>query len=99
MKKDLYYQGGLIADDQFLFYQKSIKDPVHSQLEIVTIDGEGGKVVPGFIDIQINGAIDIDFADPKLTAEMVETVSKFLLEVRLLCSLFSMVVHHTVQRL
>ncbi len=37
-----------------------------------TFDLKNNIIVPGFIDVQINGAFGVDFSNPKLTKEDVD---------------------------
>lgn len=58
----LWFKDSKIIDPQELFFQD------HKEPDVV-IDAENAIVAPGYLDIQINGAFGIDFADESLPVE------------------------------
>ncbi|KAI8981039.1 hypothetical protein BDB01DRAFT_795096 [Pilobolus umbonatus] len=61
----IWYQNGKIINPQHLFFgERRDADCI--------IDAQGKLVVPGFIDIQINGAYGIDFADSEEPIEVIQ---------------------------
>lgn len=73
----LWFQHGKIIHPQNLFFDQ------HRDADEV-IDAEGALVVPGYLDIQINGGYGIDFADNEGSLEKIQadidTVAKGLLQ-------------------
>jgi N-acetylglucosamine-6-phosphate deacetylase len=61
----LWFRDGKIVDPQELFFND------HREPDEV-IDANGAIVVPGYLDVQINGAFGIDFADTSLPVEEIE---------------------------
>ncbi|KAG2184578.1 hypothetical protein INT43_000487 [Umbelopsis isabellina] len=73
----LWFKDSKIIDPQELFFQD------HKEPDMV-IDAENAIVAPGYLDIQINGAFGIDFADENLPVEDIarnkDVVAKGLLQ-------------------
>ncbi|KAH8552530.1 hypothetical protein BGW37DRAFT_533876 [Umbelopsis sp. PMI_123] len=73
----LWFQDGKIIHPQNLFFDQ------HRDADEI-IDAKGALVVPGFLDIQINGGYGIDFADNEGSLEKIQndinTVAKGLLQ-------------------
>lgn len=73
----LWFQDGKIIHPQSLFFEQ------HRDADEV-IDAQGALVVPGYLDIQINGGYGIDFADNEGSLEKIQedinTVAKGLLQ-------------------
>ncbi|CAO3681763.1 unnamed protein product [Umbelopsis vinacea] len=61
----LWFRDGKIVDPQELFF-KDYREPDE------VIDANGAIVVPGYLDVQINGAFGVDFADTSLPVEEIE---------------------------
>ncbi|KAK9764000.1 N-acetyl-glucosamine-6-phosphate deacetylase [Basidiobolus ranarum] len=72
--EDLYVKDGKFVDG------KKINQENHSTSEIV-LDAKNAIVSPGYIDIQVNGALGVDFTNPKTSiSEGLQVVAKFLLK-------------------
>ncbi|KAI9281783.1 hypothetical protein BC943DRAFT_344237 [Umbelopsis sp. AD052] len=73
----LWFQDGKIIHPQNLFFDQ------HRDADEI-IDAKGALVVPGYLDIQINGGYGIDFADNEGSLEKIQddinTVAKGLLQ-------------------
>lgn len=73
----LWFQDGKIIHPQNLFFDQ------HRDADEI-IDAQGMMVVPGYMDIQINGGYGIDFADHEGSLDQiqkdVDTVAKGLLQ-------------------
>lgn len=61
----LWFRDGQIVDPQVLFFND------HREPDEI-IDAHNAIVVPGYLDVQINGAFGIDFADETLSTEEIE---------------------------
>jgi N-acetylglucosamine-6-phosphate deacetylase len=78
LEKDLWVDStkGIIVDSQKIFYDnRSMPD------QIINLDGK--IIAPGFIDIQINGAMGMDFSlpsDDESYAKGVKLVNKTLVK-------------------
>lgn len=73
---DLWAADGKIIDPETRFWTAR-SDAQHAPHRVV--DGRGGILAPGFIDVQINGAFGFDFSHPSITEEQVESVTHHLL--------------------
>ncbi|KAK9720616.1 N-acetyl-glucosamine-6-phosphate deacetylase [Basidiobolus ranarum] len=72
--ENLYVKDGKFVDGKSYFWD-------HTQFEEEVIDAEDSLVSPGFLDIQINGALGVDFtADRENLGEKLEQVAKGLLK-------------------
>lgn len=76
IKADLWVAGGKIIDPETRFWQ-STNEVDYAPHRVV--DGRGGIVAPGFIELQINGAYGFDFSSPSITEEQIELVAHNLL--------------------
>ncbi|CAG9563121.1 unnamed protein product [Danaus chrysippus] len=73
IKEDLWIRNGKIANPEQVFY-------VEQEEADITVNSEDSLIVPGFIDIQINGGWGVDFSyDSENVEEGVKKVSKQLL--------------------
>ncbi|KAH8554553.1 hypothetical protein BGW37DRAFT_517089 [Umbelopsis sp. PMI_123] len=61
----LWFRDGKIVDPQELFFND------HREPDEI-IDANNAIVVPGYVDVQINGAFGIDFADESLSTDEIE---------------------------
>lgn len=61
----LWLRDGKIVDPQELFFND------HREPDQI-IDAQNAIVVPGYLDLQINGAFGIDFADESVSVEEIE---------------------------
>ncbi|KAJ3238690.1 putative N-acetylglucosamine-6-phosphate deacetylase [Chytriomyces hyalinus] len=71
----LWVRGGKIVDPASLFYEAE-----HGPDEIVDFKGRKTLIVPGFIDIQLNGYFGYDFADTDNIETSLDVISKGLLK-------------------
>lgn len=71
-REDLWVRDGVIQDPRVLFFDENKKADVK-------IDCDGCYIVPGFIDLQINGGFAIDFSSHENVEEGVSKVAKELL--------------------
>ncbi|KAJ3266682.1 putative N-acetylglucosamine-6-phosphate deacetylase [Chytriomyces hyalinus] len=71
----LWVRGGKIVDPASLFYETE-----RGPDEIVDFKGRKTLIVPGFIDIQLNGYFGYDFADTDKIEESLDVVSRGLLK-------------------
>lgn len=71
----LWVVGGKVADPQTRFWQAS--DHAHFAPHTV-VDGGGGIVSPGFLDLQLNGGFGHDFSSPHVASEDVLDVAQRL---------------------
>jgi N-acetylglucosamine-6-phosphate deacetylase len=59
ISSELWFSDGVIIDPKLHFWNcNQNKEELYQEL----IDGQGMILVPGFIDIQINGAYGVDFS-------------------------------------
>lgn len=73
---DLWVADGKVIDPEARFWAAS-SDAQHAPHRVV--DGRGGVLAPGFLDVQINGAFGVDFSHPSVTEAQVEAVTRQLL--------------------
>ncbi|KAG7394982.1 putative N-acetylglucosamine-6-phosphate deacetylase [Phytophthora boehmeriae] len=73
---DLWVVGGKVVDPEARFWTAS-NESDYAPGRVV--DGHGGIVAPGFIEVQINGAYGFDFSSPSITDEQIELVAHNLL--------------------
>uniref|UniRef100_A0A2P2IBP7 N-acetylglucosamine-6-phosphate deacetylase n=1 Tax=Hirondellea gigas TaxID=1518452 RepID=A0A2P2IBP7_9CRUS len=72
-KHQLWIRGGKIIDPEPVFYMEKVKPSL-------VVDCNDALIVPGFIDLQINGGYGYDFSsEPDRLAEALQVVSKGLL--------------------
>ncbi|KAI8612707.1 hypothetical protein BC830DRAFT_1135510 [Chytriomyces sp. MP71] len=71
----LWVHGGKIVDPASLFYGAE-----HGPDEVIDFKGQKTLIVPGFIDIQLNGYFGYDFADIDRIEQSLDVVSKGLLK-------------------
>lgn len=72
IKEDLWVRNGIILNPKVLFFDECKKPDVR-------IDCHGLYIVPGFIDVQINGGFSIDFSSNENVEEGIQKVAKELL--------------------
>ena len=78
--EDLWVQDGVVVDPKARFLAAASAEEFVDGGKIIDVDCGGAYVAPGFIDVQINGAFGIDFADPaNMTAEKLAIVANGLL--------------------
>ncbi|XP_026326756.1 N-acetylglucosamine-6-phosphate deacetylase [Hyposmocoma kahamanoa] len=74
MKEDLWIRDGKIENPEFIFYVEQLEADV-------TVNCDDLVIAPGFIDIQINGGLGIDFSYNHENVEQgIEKVAKELLK-------------------
>ncbi|KAG7305591.1 hypothetical protein JYU34_009678 [Plutella xylostella] len=74
IKEDLWVRDGKIANPEEVFY-------VEQNQADVTVNCDGQLIAPGYIDIQINGGVGIDFSfDSENVEDGVEKVARELLK-------------------
>ncbi|KAI9337556.1 hypothetical protein BDR26DRAFT_803984 [Obelidium mucronatum] len=71
----LWVRGGKIVDPASLFYSSS-----HGPDEVVDFKGKKTLIVPGFVELQINGFFGYDFADTANIETSLDVVAKGLLK-------------------
>ena len=80
VEEDLWVQEGVVVDPKKMFWAAESAADFVDGGAIVDVDCGGAVVAPGFIDVQINGAFGVDFADPaNITAEQLRAVGRRLL--------------------
>ncbi|XP_076041959.1 N-acetylglucosamine-6-phosphate deacetylase [Oratosquilla oratoria] len=73
IKDDLWVRNGKILDPEPVFFEEQKRADIY-------VDCNGGIIVPGFIDVQINGGFGYDFSsDTKEIEKVVKVVAKGLL--------------------
>eukprot|EP00475_Leptophrys_vorax_P015429 TRINITY_DN21777_c0_g1_i1.p1 TRINITY_DN21777_c0_g1~~TRINITY_DN21777_c0_g1_i1.p1 ORF type:complete len:471 (+),score=93.53 TRINITY_DN21777_c0_g1_i1:107-1519(+) len=81
VQEDLWIHNGKIIDARQHFWQAVHSDDPSASFEAsVVIDCHNHIIIPGYIDVQLNGAFGIDFSSPDLTENDVSYVSQRLLE-------------------
>ena len=80
VEEDLWVQDGVVVDPKKRFWASSSAEDFMDGGTVVDVDCGGAIVAPGFIDVQINGAFGVDFANPaNMTAEKLQAVARGLL--------------------
>jgi N-acetylglucosamine-6-phosphate deacetylase len=79
IKEDLWIANGAIIDAEKRFWMCS-RDQNAKFAASVVIDCGNRIIVPGYIDVQINGAFGVDFSSPQLQEAQVEMVASELLK-------------------
>jgi len=74
---DLWVKDGTVIDPAARFWEAMRGDD--AKAADVVVDCKGLLIAPGFLDVQLNGAFGVDFTNPELTAEQVQTVSEGIL--------------------
>ncbi|XP_039270598.2 N-acetylglucosamine-6-phosphate deacetylase-like [Styela clava] len=72
IREDLWVRNGIILDPKMLFFDECKKPDIR-------IDCHGLYIVPGFIDVQINGGFSVDFSSHENVEEGIQKVAKGLL--------------------
>ncbi|XP_042900779.1 N-acetylglucosamine-6-phosphate deacetylase [Parasteatoda tepidariorum] len=74
IKEDLWIRDGMIINPEPVFYDEKI-------VADIKVDCKDSLIVPGFIDLQINGGFGYDFSNPeKDVSSSIDAVSKNLLQ-------------------
>lgn len=76
IEEDLWIRNGKILDGAREFWSSSSYKEFHAD---VVRNGRGAVVVPGFVELQLNGAFGVDFTDPQLKQEDVIRVAHGIL--------------------
>lgn len=74
IEDDLWVRDGIIVNPEYIFFSEKVTADV-------TVDCDGAILCPGFIDVQINGALGVDFSvNTDNIEEGVAKVAKGILE-------------------
>lgn len=73
---DLWVVNGKVVDPEVRFWDADSEETYAPQR---IVDGRGGIVAPGFVDVQFNGGYGIDFSQPDVTVEQIHEVAHKLL--------------------
>jgi N-acetylglucosamine-6-phosphate deacetylase len=80
VREDLWIHKGKIINAQECFWRAVHSNGKQKFEANVVIDCQDHIIIPGYIDLQLNGAFGIDFSSPELTDNDVKYVSQRLLE-------------------
>lgn len=76
VKADLWVVNGKVVDPEVRFWTADSEEAYGPQQ---IVDGRGGIVSPGFIDLQFNGGFGVDFSQTDVSVEQIREVAHKLL--------------------